>query len=221
MLVLFRSRPAVIGPSTPEVAAPRIVDCTIYPYKNHGVKLKDRLPRYKALSLKAGVGPVVDDLALAKLMATGNKDLVKVEDNEQFMVARMEHGKPYLTPAAYRVLHEVADKFAARIANSDLAGTRLKITSLFRTRKDQRDLGKSNVNATKDLDAPHTHGTSMDISYMRFLSEHGEPLALEACQQVFLAETLAEVIAELRSKDTLLFATREVKQACYHLTVCR
>jgi hypothetical protein len=46
-------------------------------------------------------------------------------------------------------------------------------------------------------------------------------LELKACQQVFLAETLAEVIAEHRGKDAMIFATREVQQACYHLTVCR
>jgi hypothetical protein len=205
----------------PVVEAPKPVDCKAYPFKNHGIKLKDRLPDYKELSLKAGLRPIADEKALEQYLNTGGKRLVRVQDNAHFVVARMDHGKPYLTPAAHDALLSIARDFSSRIADTDLAGTRLKVTSLFRTRKDQRDLGRKNVNATKDLDAPHTHGTSMDISYSKFMSKDGEQLALEGCQQVFLAETLAEVIAEHRKKDRQLFATREVKQACYHLSVCR
>lgn len=216
------------GASGPEPApappAPRpkaAVSCADYPFKNHSPKLKARLPAYKALSLRAGVRPVADGEALQRALADRSINLVEVRSDERIWVAPMDHGSPYLTPAAAAVLHGIASDFQARIAGSDLAGTRIRITSLFRTRRDQRDLGRSNVNATRDADAPHTHGTSMDLSYMKFAGPEGELLELQACQQVFLAETLAEAIVAQCSRDKRIFATKEKRQACYHISVCR
>jgi hypothetical protein len=200
---------------------PPAVDCKVYPFKHYSKDLKDRLPDYKTMSLQAGIRPLKDDDALASVLAKGGARLVHVKDDDALHVAQMTHGKPYLTPQAYQVLRSIGQDFKARIAGTDLADARLKVTSLLRTSKDQHDLGRSNVNATRDADAPHTHGTSVDISYMKFVNATGEQMQLSGCQQVFLAETLAEVIAEYRKKDGRLFATKEKQQACYHLTVCR
>ncbi len=205
----------------PAVERGPVLDCTTYPYKHFSKRLRDKLPEYKHLSLGAGVAPVADENILEKLITQRSVGLVRVTATDAFWVAPMTHGRPYLTPRAHAVLQSISKDFHKRIQNSDLAHARIKVTSLFRTRKDQRELGRSNVNATRDASAPHTHGTSMDLSYMKFVDAKGEPLELAACQQVFLAETLAEVIDEHRRKDKLIFATREAKQACYHLSVCR
>ena len=205
--------------STP-VPSP-VVDCKVYPFKHHSKHLNDRLPAYKKRSQQAGVPPIADEKVLDKLVAQGGSGLVRVASDATLFVAPMEHGRPYLTANARKTLLAIGRDFQERIAGTDLSGARLRVTSLLRTRKDQRDLGRSNVNATKDVDAPHTHGTSMDISYMKFMAHDDALLELAACQQVFLAETLAEVIAEHRKRDPLLFATREARQACYHLSVCR
>jgi Family of unknown function (DUF5715) len=133
----------------------------------------------------------------------------------------MEHGSPYLTSKAAEVLESIARSFHARLAGSGLEGTRIRVNSLLRTKRDQRELGRSNVNATRDENAPHTHGTSMDLSYMKFADAHGETMELRACEQVFLAETLAEAIAEHCARDERIFATKEKQQACYHISVCR
>ncbi len=197
------------------------VDCKVYPYKHYSKYLKDRLPEYKNKSLQAGIMPLKNDDALSSFLSRGAVGLVRVNSDDAMYIAEMAHGKPYLTPAAKDVLRSIARDFKQRIAGTDLAGARLRVTSLLRTSRDQHDLGRSNVNATRDADAPHTHGTSMDISYMKFVSKDGELLQLSGCQQVFLAETLAEVIHDMRKKDEMIFATRERQQACYHLTVCR
>jgi hypothetical protein len=206
--------------AAPVEEAPRVVDCKTYPFKHYSKHLKDRLPEYKARSLQAGIPAIPNVQALEQRMTTRDPGLVHVVTTDAFHVAEMSHGRPYLTPKAHAMLLKIAADFQERIKGTDLEGARLKVTSLLRTRKDQQDLGRSNVNATRDADAPHTHGTSMDISYMKFVSSDGGQLDLLGCQQVFLAETLAEVIVDLKKKDPLLFATREVKQACYHLTVC-
>ncbi|MBL7982120.1 MAG: hypothetical protein JNL52_09945 [Flavobacteriales bacterium] len=205
----------------PAVERGPILDCTTYPYKHFSKRLRDKLPEYKHLSLGAGVAPVADEKILEKLISQRSVGLVRVTATDAFWVAPMAHGRPYLTPRAHAVLQSISNDFHKRIQNTDVAHARIKVTSLFRTRKDQRELGRSNVNATRDASAPHTHGTSMDLSYMKFVDADGESLELAACQQVFLAETLAEVIDEHRRKDKLIFATREAKQACYHLSVCR
>lgn len=204
-----------------ETSAPKVLNCKVYPFKEHGSKLKDKLPRYSRLSQKAGIKPLADEKALQQTLGAQGNKLVHVRSTDAYWVAPMQHGRPYLTASALATLQRIASDFKARIADTDLAEARIKVTSLLRTKKDQRDLGRSNVNATKDQNAPHTHGTSMDLSYMKFVDQDGKEMDLAACQQVFLAETLAEVIAEHRRQDKLLFATREARQACYHLSVCR
>lgn len=212
--------PAAAAPVERTPAKPAMT-CADYPYKHHSPKLNARLSAYKAFSLQAGVRPVKDDEALNRALAAGRLQLVQVESNAHFFVAPMEHGSPYLTPQAAATLRSIAKEFNARIAGTDLADARIRVTSLFRTKQDQRNLGRGNVNATRDELAPHTHGTSMDLSYMKFVDQQGEPLELKACQQVFLAETLAEVIAEHCARDKRVFATKEKQQACYHISVCR
>ncbi|MFN3874692.1 MAG: DUF5715 family protein [Flavobacteriales bacterium] len=205
-------------PATPPKPAST---CAAYPFKHHSPKLNARLPAYKHLSRMAGVRPVKDKEALGRGLASGTIGLERVAGNAHFHVAHMDHGSPYLTPKAAATLRSIASGFHDRIAGTDLAGARLNVTSLFRTKEDQRNLGRGNVNATRDGDAPHTHGTSIDISYMKFVGREGEPLELKGCQQVFLAETLAEVVAEHCAKDKRIFATKERQQACYHISVCR
>lgn len=210
-------------PSATTAAAPaaRSVNCSALPYKRHSPKLKDRLPAYKHLSLEAGIRPLADEQALTVALSAGDLDLVRVESDELKFVAPMDHGSPFLTRNAAGTLGSIARAFQARLEGSGLEGTRIRVNSLLRTKRDQRDLGRSNVNATRDENAPHTHGTSMDLSYMKFADAEGQTLELRACEQVFLAETLAEVIAEHRARDSRIFATKEKQQACYHISVCR
>jgi hypothetical protein len=210
-------------PSATAAPAPsaRTVNCSALPYKHHSPKLKDKLPTYKHLSLQAGIRPLADEQALTAALDASEVDLVRVESDDLMHVAPMDHGSPYLTPRAAETLGSIAKAFRARLEGSGLEGTRIRVNSLLRTKRDQRDLGRSNVNATRDENAPHTHGTSMDLSYMKFAGADGETLELRACEQVFLAETLAEVIAEHRSRDPRIFATKEKQQACYHISVCR
>jgi len=195
--------------------------CAEYPFKHHSPKLNARLPAYKSLSLKAGVRPIADDDVLKRTLEAGTAKLVRVESDERMWIAPMDHGSPYLTPNAAEALQSIARDFQARIADTDLADARIRVTSLFRTKRDQKQLGRGNVNATRDELAPHTHGTSMDLSYMKFVDQQGGFLELKACQQIFLAETLAEVIAAHCTKDARIFATKEKQQACYHISVCR
>ena len=224
VIVVLATRGKDEAPPNVAPAAPtgtRTVDCAALPFKRHSPKLKDKLPAYKKLSLRAGIRPLKDDKALTAALSAGSVNLVRVQSDARKLVAPMDHGSPYLTPKAAETLSSIADAFQARLAGSGLEGTRIRVNSLLRTKHDQRELGRSNVNATRDENAPHTHGTSMDLSYMKFAGADGETLELRACEEIFLAETLAEVIAEHCAKDARVFATKEKQQACYHISVCR
>jgi hypothetical protein len=210
-----------VVPVAAPVKAARVTDCAALPFKHHSGKLKDKLPAYKHLSLKAGIRPLKDDEALQKTLAAGGARLVRIDSDARMLIAPMDHGSPYLTASAAETLGSIAQDFHACLAGSGLEGTRIRVNSLLRTKRDQRNLGRSNVNATRDENAPHTHGTSMDLSYMKFAGADGAMLDLRACEQVFLAETLAEVIAEHCARDSRIFATKEKQQACYHISVCR
>ena len=222
IVLLVRAGGKEPAPPAPVATAPRAaMSCSEYPYKNHSPKLNAKLPAYKQSSAKAGIKPLKDDAALSKALAAGSINLVRIESDARIWVAPMDHGSPYLTANAAAALHAIAKDFKARIADTDLADSRIRVTSLLRTKDDQRKLGRGNVNATRDELAPHTHGTSMDLSYMKFVDQQGGMLDLQACQQVYLAETLAEVIAEHGARDKRIHATKEKQQACYHISVCR
>ncbi|MEX1131849.1 MAG: hypothetical protein WEC15_01370, partial [Flavobacteriales bacterium] len=68
--------------ATPEPEVERVVDCSTYPYKHFSKHLKDRLPKYKELSLKAGITPIEDEKALAKAVANGTAGLVHVKSTD-------------------------------------------------------------------------------------------------------------------------------------------
>jgi len=222
IFLLVRAGGSEAEPPAQVAPAPRAaISCSEYPYKHHSPKLNAKLPAYKQSSARAGIKPLKDEAALSKALAAGSVNLVRIESDERLWIAPMDHGSPYLTSSAAGVLRSISKDFKARITETDLADARIRVTSLLRTKHDQRKLGRSNVNATRDENAPHTHGTSMDLSYMKFVDQQGGMLELQACQQVYLAETLAEVIAEHCARDPRIFATKEKQQACYHISVCR
>lgn len=222
IVLLVRAGGKETVPAAPAAKAPRAaMSCSEYPYKHYSPKLNAKLPAYKQSSAKAGIKPLKDEAALSRALAAGSVNLIRIESDERIWVAPMDHGSPYLTANAAASLHAIAKDFKARIADTDLADARIRVTSLLRTKEDQRKLGRGNVNATRDELAPHTHGTSMDLSYMKFVDQQGGMLDLQACQQVYLAETLAEVIAEHAARDKRIHATKEKQQACYHISVCR
>ncbi|MBP5479429.1 MAG: hypothetical protein J6Y15_08730, partial [Bacteroidaceae bacterium] len=92
------------------------------------------------------------------------------------------------------------------------------ITSVLRTTDDVRKLQKGNGNATTN--SCHCYGTTVDISYNRFMpitGKHTSSMPLTR-MDYDMKQVLSEVLYDLREQEKC-YVKYELKQGCYHLTV--
>jgi hypothetical protein len=87
------------------------------------------------------------------------------------------------------------------------------VSSVLRTDADVKKLSRSNINASKR--SVHCYGTTVDISYKRFVKHDDEG---KDASTVHLKAVLAEVLRDLK-KSGRCYVKHEVKQACFHITV--
>jgi hypothetical protein len=161
--------------------------------------------------------------------------LVLLEDStEQWIVRRMEHSAPYVTPDAEAMLAELGRRFHARLDAAGLPRYRMRITSAVRTDADQAVLRRTNANASQIVSA-HEFGTTVDVSHERF-AVPAEPwpgddprlaeLEVEMLEEVgreharVLQAELGRAIWELRGEGAL-HVMMEDAQPVYHMTVAR
>ncbi|HET7462390.1 MAG TPA: DUF5715 family protein [Longimicrobium sp.] len=165
--------------------------------------------------------------------------LVPLGDSTEYWVLRkMTHSVPYVTPDARALLLEVGRRFHARLDSAGLPRFRMKVTSALRTDETQAELRKSNPNASRTVSS-HEFGTTVDVSYERFAVPAGPrdtasgaappvPWEMEAAMLELAAKEngraiqapLGRSIAELRSEGALL-VMMENGQTVFHFTVAR
>jgi len=164
--------------------------------------------------------------------------LVALGDSTPYWVLRrMEHSAPYVTPDARALLEEIGRRFHARLDSLGLPRYRLKVTSAIRTDATQAELRKVNSYASSTVSA-HEFGTTVDVSHERFAvpadaraadgSVH--PAAREMEEEVLeevgkeharaLQGELGRTILELRARG-MLKVMMENRQPVYHMTVAR
>lgn len=136
-----------------------------------------------------------------------------------YRLKNLTHSYPYLVPKAVNLLDEIGVRFQARLAASNLPSYYLMVSSVLRTLESQLGLGEKNVNATRSVSS-HVYGTSFDISYKEFLPLHEKRAAEGYCRHDMMRHPLAEVLTEM-SEEGKCKVVREVKQACFHITVNR
>lgn len=130
--------------------------------------------------------------------------LIKVKKNIGYKLQKLNHSKDVLVQPSYLVLQEIGKRFHA-----DTKGKYFTVTSLTRSEEAQRNLTKSNLNATKNISS-HSYGVSFDISYIRFNGNKGHNSKLKAI--------LEKILVELRNEKKLYFI-HEKNQSCYHVSV--
>ena len=137
--------------------------------------------------------------------------LVPLDDEEAYVVDELTHSAPYLVPRAAELLSEIGRSFQDSLVAHHLAPYKVIVTSVLRTGKDVKKLGRRNVNASKN--SAHCYATTFDISYKRFhaLSDEDE------VEQIKLKLVLGEVLRDLK-KQGRCYVKHEVKQACFHIT---
>lgn len=148
--------------------------------------------------------------------AANIKQLELIESNDHFVVEEFTHSVPYMVPKAIKLIDDIGINFLDSLANKGLNPYRIIITSATRSQEQQKQLSKSNINAT--VNSTHCYGTSFDISWKRFeqvLNKDGRPM------QEVGADTLKMVLSEVLRDARLAkrcYIKYERKQGCFHIT---
>ena len=141
------------------------------------------------------------------------KDLVKIEDNEYYIVDELRYSMPYLTPGAAEELMTIAKAFSDSLESKQLLDYKLIVSSVLRTEEDVTRLRKSgNPNASNN--SAHCYGTTFDITYVRYHSDD----ETEAFMQPYeLTKVLGEVLRDQKNATRCL-VKYERSEHCFHIT---
>lgn len=163
-----------------------------------------------------GVKPPADRTAAAELVRT-NK-LVNITNSPYYTVDDLRHSMPYLVPKAQQLLNTICLNFIDSLHVKGLPLHLPMVTSVLRTTADVARLQKGNGNATTN--SCHCYGTTVDISYNRFVPVTGTyNTSAELLRWDFrMKQVLAEVLNDLRLQNKC-YVKYERKQGCFHLTV--
>ncbi len=188
---------------------------------------------------RLGVTPGRSSRELDSLAVSG--ELARLPDSTGlFVVRRLDHSLPLLTPRAAALLGEIATRFQARLGTMGLPPLRLEVTSALRSEADQSALRGSNPNAARGTSA-HEYGTTFDIAYSAFAAPARPVVAVEARDGPEVARFLdryaavaADALGGRRSYELeailgrllrtmqdegKVMVTRETLEPVFHLTV--
>ena len=181
----------------------------------------DRYRDFNAVHLrhakKGGIEPFKTNKDFeAGIGALLNEDkLVKISDNKYYRVCDLTHSHPYLTPAAEEFLEDLGKRFQEKLDENGLPDYYFQISSLLRTKENQKKLSRSNGNASSN--SSHMYGTTFDIPYFTLVKK--TLLWKEAeVTDGRAAKLLSEAIGELR-KEGRCVAVTERNETCFHITV--
>lgn len=102
-----------------------------------------------------------------ELTAGANRgDLERIpEVGRGYHLDRLTHSEPFLLPAAREILEEMAARFADAMEGTPDEGASIRITSLTRTKDQQRRLRRRNANAFNGV-STHNYGASFDVAFI-------------------------------------------------------
>ena len=162
------------------------------------------------------------DAQIQQLVRQGR--LVALGDSTPYWVLRkMDHSVPYVTPDARALLLQVGRRFHARLDSLGIPRYRMKVTSALRTGSTQAELRKINSYASQTASA-HEFGTTMDVSHERFAVPAGAAAQSDTLEELgkehakVLQGELGRTLIELRTRE-LLHVMIEDRQPVYHFTV--
>jgi len=112
-----------------------------------------------------GVDPLTSESELAGHLSEGR--LVPLLDTEFYTVRVLEHSKPFVLPRLREELDRIGRAFQAELARAGVPPYRFAVSSALRTADLQRDLGRTNRNATSGTSS-HEYGASVDIVTFRY-----------------------------------------------------
>jgi len=183
----------------------------------------DRYRDYNAVHLKhakqGGISPFNTNKDFEnEITALVKEDkLVEISDNSYYRVRDLTHSHPYLTPVAEQFLEDLGKRFHEKLNEKGLPAYYFEISSLLRTRENQKRLSRSNGNATTN--SSHMYGTTFDIPYFTLVKRTLFWKEAEVTDGR-ASKLLSEALGELR-KEGRCVAVTERKEACFHITVIK
>ncbi len=183
----------------------------------------DRYRDFNAVHLKhakkGGVAPFKTNNDFENKIGVLVKEdkLVEINDNKYYRICNLTHSHSYLTPVAEQFLEDLGKRFQEKLDENDLPEYYFQISSLLRTKENQKNLSRGNGNATTN--SSHMYGTTFDIPYFTLVKQ--TLLWNEAeVTDGRASKLLSEAIGELRKEGRCVVVT-ERKQACFHITVIK
>ena len=140
-------------------------------------------------------------------------DLQKIESNELFAIAHLTYSLPYLNEKSADFLELLGERMEESFEEKGVMPYRFVLTSVLRTKKDQRLLQKVNTNAAV-TETSHYFGTSFDISQTRFLMKESD----KAVYSYRLRNILARELIRLQDEGEC-YVILESREKCFHVTV--
>lgn len=184
-------------------------------YWNCKKEFNDMNDTHLAAAEKIGIKP----LASRDDISTATKELHYIGGalrfEEPFVVDKLTHSSPFLVKEAVDLLHDIGENFQDSLKNKNLPPYSVLVSSVLRTDADVKKLAKRNINSSQR--SVHCYGTTIDISYKRFIKHDDE---MSDANQVHLKAVLAEVLRDLK-KQGRCYVKHEVKQACFHITAIK
>jgi hypothetical protein len=177
-------------------------------YQTHAWQMVDSVEQYWAHSYAHGIEPLKRERDV--LTAVGSGKLISVLPTDSYILDTMHYSFPFVLPETKAFIDTIAIRFQGKLINTELAGTRLIVTSLLRTENSVERLLRNNRNAIRN--SAHLHGTTFDLSYAHYDFER--PLSLEESE--YLKEILALTLFELR-REKKCWVTYELFQTCFHV----
>ena len=168
-------------------------------------------------AIKNGIRPIHSREEALKMVRS--KKLVNITNSPYYTVDDLSHSLPYLVPRAQQLLNTIAVNFIDSLYSKGMPPHMLVVTSVLRTHEDISKLQVYNSNATTQ--SCHCYGTTVDISYNRFIpitGVHGENGPEPTRWDFNLKLILSEVLNDLRLADKC-YVKYEKRQGCFHLTV--
>lgn len=167
-------------------------------------------------AMKNGIKPCNNRQQVTKYVK--KHKLVSISNSPFYDVADLSYSMPYLVPKAQQLLNTICYNFVDSLQVKGLPLHKLLVTSVLRTIDDVSHLQKGNKNATTN--SCHCYGTTVDITYNRFVPLTGlyDPNHETTNWDLPMKQVLAEVLRDLREQGQC-YVKYEKKQACFHLTV--
>jgi len=169
--------------------------------------------------------------------ALEKRQLVPLRENRFWRIRELKNSVAYVTPDTLRLLEDIGARFQQALEEEGLPVFRFTISSVLRTREQQKRMVRVNRNAARTMSS-HEFGTAFDLLRTEFDYSAATPLlfrtlgdapardtfrkadldALGMQYQSVLRTILGRTVIELQNEGRC-YAIFERREPCFHITL--